>query len=149
MCLTSDARSSNNSILLDNQDGEDADIVPVVALDSFWDKSVRIDMLKVDIEGHEYKFLIGAEKTVKSNMPMIYMEYSDLFQRLSSGKSGEELLCSLIEFGYRIEILHRSGQAEKVTGGTHDTIQRVTAALAETISRNGTHLDLYLESSLG
>ena len=107
-------------------------------------------MIKVDIEGHEYKFVTGAKETLKRDMPMIYLEYSDVFQKRSSETSGEELLSLLFEFGYKVEILHRSGQPEKIPGSTQDAVQRLTAALAESIAGgNHHHIDLYFEGSRG
>ena len=35
---------------------------------------VRVDVIKVDIEGHEHKFLTGARATLERNRPAILME---------------------------------------------------------------------------
>ena len=31
------------------------ELIPVVRLDSFWEKDVKIDMIKLDIEGYEFE----------------------------------------------------------------------------------------------
>ena len=44
----------------------------------------KIDFIKLDIEGAEYKALLGAEKTIKKNKPVIavcvYHNQSDFFR---------------------------------------------------------------------
>lgn len=63
-----------NRIGLDGEPG--AHRVPSLTLDRFVDeqKLERIDMIKVDIEGAEHKFLQGARATIKSFRPIIAVE---------------------------------------------------------------------------
>jgi FkbM family methyltransferase len=48
------------------------DIVPSLAID-------RLDFVKLDIEGHEDKFLAGAHRTIRRFRPIIYMEINNFF----------------------------------------------------------------------
>jgi len=48
--------------------------IEVVALDAIWDSDMRIDLIKVDIEGHEDLFLQGASETLCKHRPTILME---------------------------------------------------------------------------
>jgi len=47
--------------------------VPIDMLDNFKFDS-RIGVMKVDIEGHEHKFLAGAEQTINRDRPLIFAE---------------------------------------------------------------------------
>ena len=47
-------------------------IISVKKLDKFNFKN--IDLIKIDVEGHEYKVILGAVKTIKKNLPIIICE---------------------------------------------------------------------------
>jgi len=47
-------------------------IIKVKTLDSFNFKNV--DLIKIDVEGHEQKVIMGATKTIKKNLPIIICE---------------------------------------------------------------------------
>jgi FkbM family methyltransferase len=51
-------------------------MVRLETLDRIWAGKGRIDAAKVDIEGHEAKFLQGGRKTIASHRPVILMEVS-------------------------------------------------------------------------
>lgn len=70
--------------------------VPVVSLDDyFYDKSLKLDFLKIDVEGAELFVLKGAERILKKDTPMLLIEIhgpflhrfgytvSDLFEYLN------------------------------------------------------------------
>ena len=138
--------TSNNTLFEGGNQGENVELTPVVRLDSFWDAKIKIDMIKIDIEGYEYKFLEGAMQTIAKYHPAIYLEYSDLFQRTGSGVPGTFKLSKLIAFGYSFDILHRARPPEEVAGSTSEVIERIEKALADHVqSDGGSHLDLYLE----
>ena len=46
--------------------------VPLIALDDYWENE-PIGLVKVDIEGHEDEFLVGAQKTLLRWRPIIYI----------------------------------------------------------------------------
>jgi FkbM family methyltransferase len=140
------SHTSNTALFEGGNQGKNIELIPVVRLDSFWDKNIRIDMIKLDIEGYESKFMEGAAQTIVKDHPVIYLEYSDLFQRHGSGVPGEVLLSKLIDFGYSFEILHRTRSPEQVAGSKSEVIGRIDNALADHIRADrGSHLDLYLE----
>ncbi len=146
-CLyfSKDRQTSNNTLVGEGNQGASFEVVPVVTLDGFWNKEIPIDMVKIDIEGHEYKFFKGAMETVRRNMPMIYLEYSDEFQKLGSGQSGASLLSELIDIGYGFEILHREKPSEKILGSKYEIIEQINSALTRHITHDhGSHLDLFL-----
>jgi FkbM family methyltransferase len=58
---------------LENIDGPFREImIETEALDSM--KIEDVDFIKIDIEGHEYDFLIGAFGTLKSSLPILQIE---------------------------------------------------------------------------
>jgi FkbM family methyltransferase len=69
----------------------------------------RIDLLKIDVEGHEYRALRGARRLLERHRPLIVTEYSPDFQRDGSGVSGETYLGFLRHHGYAISIFDEDG----------------------------------------
>ena len=56
--------------LTDSKEGEEK--VQTVTLDSF--NLPRLDFIKLDVQGFEYKAFIGGEKTIKKHLPIIFLE---------------------------------------------------------------------------
>lgn len=56
---------------------ENVDVVTLDDLIKSCSDIDRVDLVKVDIEGYEYAFLLGAEKTIKAFKPMILMEIEE------------------------------------------------------------------------
>lgn len=50
--------------------------VPIKTLDSL-DIAGKIDLIKIDVEGHELEVLKGAKATIGSNLPQLFMETHD------------------------------------------------------------------------
>jgi FkbM family methyltransferase len=61
----------------------------------------RVDVIKVDIEGHEDRFLEGATKTLAAFRPVILMEVNRWFYERRS-LDFDRLIPSLLPSGYRI-----------------------------------------------
>lgn len=61
----------------------------------------KIDFIKVDIEGFEMNFLKGAEKTIRTFRPSIFMEV-DQAKLTRQNSSANELLGKLQSFGYKL-----------------------------------------------
>ncbi len=60
----------------------------VTTLDDFMKenfKDDKIDLIKIDVEGYEYKVLVGAKETLKKYSPVIILEcYDDHFEEVNS-----------------------------------------------------------------
>lgn len=68
-----------------------------------------INVLKIDIEGHEYAAMLGANSILSQSQPTIITEYSDEFQRLGSGVDGMQYLKLMESYGYRFSLLGENG----------------------------------------
>jgi len=84
-------------------------LVNVTTLDRFVQehKLTRIDFVKVDIEGHEYRFLKGARATLSHLLPPMMMEFSS-HHLARAGHTIQEVLDELRAIGYR-EFYYREG----------------------------------------
>lgn len=139
--------SSNNSISeiprLKNLAFNDFDLIGVAPLDRLLGDTQQVDVIKIDIEGREYRAFLGTMKTIKRCRPVIFCEYNPLAQKEQSDVDGSELLLLLINENYDVEILHRSKARNKIAGEP----QEIVALINEEWRRhqedeNGTHLDL-------
>jgi FkbM family methyltransferase len=75
------------------------------------DRGIRkMDLVKVDIEGGEMKFLNGARKTIETMAPKIILELKQhLLER--SGSDEEEVVSFLTEMGYEVHRIKGTGDA--------------------------------------
>ena len=69
-------------------------IIKVKTLDSFNFKNV--DLIKIDVEGHEQKVIVGATKTIKKNLPIIICEIEQRHTLISIHK----IFKLIKDFGY-------------------------------------------------
>jgi FkbM family methyltransferase len=60
----------------------EGDLVPTIALDDL--QIDRVALLKIDVEGHEWDVFQGAERTIRSCLPVIYFEAKRLEGTVSS-----------------------------------------------------------------
>jgi FkbM family methyltransferase len=113
-------------------------IVALTLLDEIVDER-HIDAMKIDVEGHEYRALRGAEKMLSKSRPVIVSEYSPDYQQVGSGVSGATYLRFLQSFGYRASVLDRSGVVTPVNSDS------LFEQLDERCRLAGHHVDLLLE----
>ncbi len=82
--------------------------ITVDTLDSFCERCdiKRVDLIKIDIEGHEMHALRGGEKTIQRHHPRMMVE---IFPRSlqEQGASATELVSWLTERGYQLWVLRR------------------------------------------
>jgi FkbM family methyltransferase len=84
-----------------NQLGPSGHAVASVTLDTFVEerKLARIDVIKMDVEGHECSVLEGAREVLAKFRPRLFIEFDDASLR-SQGRSGDELLSIVRGAGY-------------------------------------------------
>jgi len=51
-----------------------SETIDIVKIDDFFDEDTKIALIKADVEGYEYKALLGAEKVISRNRPILYLE---------------------------------------------------------------------------
>lgn len=81
------------------------EIVQGVPLDSILSSDLQIDVVKIDIEGSEFKALHGMREALKRWKPVIISEYSPYLLKDYSQVSGEEYLRFLLDLGYEAKII--------------------------------------------
>jgi hypothetical protein len=122
-------------------------VVPTFPLDLIRSALRPVHLVKMDIEGMEYRASIGALTMFREQRPLVFSEYSPAYQRSQSGVDGAELLKLFFQLGYGVEILHRGQDREEVQAATEgDAIARIDAAWRQHVDEDsGTHLDLCLK----
>jgi FkbM family methyltransferase len=121
------------------------DVVGVAPLDSLIDHSLHIALMKIDIEGREYRALLGAKRILEEHRPAIFCEYHPSAQKDASGVEGADLIRLIHEAGYGFEILHRSRPREFVDGNLTSIIKKIDDEHSKhRRDDGGTHLDLCL-----
>jgi FkbM family methyltransferase len=144
----------NNHQLEPSGDGvpadlDDFDIAPVVPLDLLRSEFGKVDVMKIDIEGMEYRAFMGAKAFMAEQKPITFLEYSPRFQAETSRAEGSALLSFFLDMGYGVEILHRKKKREAVKGATPaEVIAKIDAAWMRHVEDDkGTHLDLCLKAA--
>jgi len=109
-----------NSQFFTGDEGEDINsyevkTVPTISLDEYFSDGQKIDFLKVDVEGAEYKVLQGARQTLANNPDIqILMEWS-IPQLQSQGVEPNEVLEFFQQRGFKPSVLDwRDGSATEV-----------------------------------
>jgi FkbM family methyltransferase len=69
MTLAPDRSRANTLTYLDDEAGEEVEVITLDSLDL-----VACHLIKIDVEGMEIDVLRGAEQTIKTHRPLIYME---------------------------------------------------------------------------
>lgn len=85
-------------------------LVRSVKLDDHLRNVERVDVIKIDIEGAEYRALLGAQQLIETHHPIIFSEFSPTGLQHVSNASGEDYLRLLVNHNYQIAILERTGQ---------------------------------------
>jgi FkbM family methyltransferase len=100
----------NAAIVIDDGKDDGFSTLPIAMkrLDDIWPEfgDLRLDVLKVDIEGHEDLFLEGAQETIARHQPIIQMEINPWFYERRG-----------IDIGQRIKSLLPSAPSFRLTHG--------------------------------
>lgn len=93
----------------ENLDALNAQLTIALPLDLLLGDLKRLDLVKMDIEGFEYKCLLGAEGLLRKHKPAILFEYSPILIRKYSGVEGVVYLKKFVSLGYGLEVLLPEG----------------------------------------
>ena len=59
----------------------------------------KLDLLKIDVDGYDYKVLNGAKSAIKKFSPIVFIELAN-FTLIEQGDSVEDILLFLAKYGY-------------------------------------------------
>ena len=111
---------------------------PMKLIDDF--VSDRLDLLKIDVEGYEYRILSVARLLWKRN-PIIITEYSPLFEKSGSGVEGADYLKLFVSRNYRLVVLRPLGQPTEYVGRDISAVDSICHELL-TGPLNWNHVDI-------
>lgn len=112
-----------------------AETVACLPIDALALPGPRVHLVKIDVEGAEYNALLGAERLIRRDHPLIVFEFGPGQLPGISGVSGETLLQWLTARGYTLEVIQHD--APPTPHG-----QDCTAVLAAYQARNVDHIDV-------
>jgi FkbM family methyltransferase len=95
-------------------------------------------LIKIDVEGYEFKVLEGLDDMIRRHKPVMLIEFAPPSLRNTSGVDGKQFLGWLIERGYSVTIL--------TTTGRHDCGADIERVLAHYESAESDHVDLLLRA---
>lgn len=106
------------SSLSDRQSrGETREIpVTLARIDDLWPTDLRLDFIKIDVEGHEYAALRGAEAILRCHRPLILFEAGAINDQDVDPGSYDALFAFLTDLGYEIRpVFHQHFGREPVS----------------------------------
>jgi FkbM family methyltransferase len=82
-----------------------ADYVATVRVDDCVPPDAFVSLVKIDVEGHEFRALSGAAQTIKRCHPVIITEFSPSALEANSRVSGQDYLHQLASWHYHISVV--------------------------------------------
>ena len=86
-----------------------ARIVPAAALDTIVPADKRIDLIKIDVDGAEYKAMLGCQQIIERFRPVIISEFAPGLLPGISGVGGEDYLRWFGSQNYDISVIQPDG----------------------------------------
>ncbi len=85
-----------------HEQSEFTEEITIIALDDFVkEQNCRVDLIKIDVEGYESEVIKGAEKTLREQKPVLFMEVDDSMLR-SQNSSAKDLIAQLHCLNYQV-----------------------------------------------
>jgi FkbM family methyltransferase len=110
----------------------------VLALDMFIPDDLPIDVIKIDIDGYDFRAMMGARRTLERHHPHVFAEYLPSLLRELSGVEPSDYLELYRSCGYnRFDVLMKDGSILEMG----DDIARIANLPAEL---GVTHVDLHI-----
>lgn len=85
-------------------------LVRTVRLDTVLRGLPRLDVIKMDIEGAEYRALAGGRHLIDTHRPIIFSEFSPSGLQNVSQVSGETYLAALVDKRYTLSVINPDGR---------------------------------------
>ncbi len=139
--LSLNAFRSNGFVTSVGQAAETATIVQGQPLDTLLQGLERLDVIKMDIEGHEPLALRGMRDTLSRFRPVLIFEFHPVAIRENSGSDPAAFLESLSDMGYRLAVIRRDG-AETTPRDAAGILKEWDELNRRTGAGGSVHLDL-------
>jgi len=119
------------------------DYVPTCRLDEVLSFVPKIDVVKIDIEGHEPSAWKGMTTLMRRHRPVVFTEFSPIAMR-NVGQNANEYLGMLFDHASRVRVLHRD--TVPVECADAHTVMVEWESANRRLGLNGElHLDLHIE----
>lgn len=82
----------------------------------------RIDLIKIDVEGHEPAAIQGMETLIRRDHPIIFSEVNEYWLRNGSHSSAREYIAQLVSLGYQVYSVENLDEPLKVDTLTLDSL---------------------------
>ena len=102
-----------------------AETVTALRIDDVVPRTVRVDFVKIDVEGYEFKALSGALNTLQRSRPVIVSEFSPASLPHTSGVSGREYLQFFERLGYDMFVI---ADSETIAADVSGVLSRFDAS---------------------
>lgn len=139
--LSLNAFRSNGFVTSVDHAAETATIVPGQPLDTLLTELERLDVIKMDIEGHEPLALRGMRDTLSRFRPVLIFEFHPAAIRDNSGSDPAAFLESLTDLGYRLAVIRHDG-AETTALDAAGIMNEWAELNRQTRAGGSAHLDL-------
>lgn len=97
------------STIIPRKDFNASETIRTRIFSDFWNDRLRIDVVKIDVEGYEYQVLRGMEKELRKYSPVILFEFSPIFYKKINIKN-EAILEFLFDIGYELFDVEKGNQ---------------------------------------
>jgi FkbM family methyltransferase len=84
-------------------------LVQGVPLDDLLQHEARIDVVKIDVEGHEPRVLQGMQMLIRRHRPVIFSEFHPKAMQDYFGLDGTDYVRALLRLDYRLAAIERDG----------------------------------------
>jgi FkbM family methyltransferase len=118
-------------------------LVQAMKVDDLLQSEPKIDIIKIDIEAHEFFAIRGMEQTLKKHKPTIFTEFHPWAIRLNYPIEPEEYLKQLINYDYRLSIIEASGNI--VSAPNSKFVMSYWQGLKNKLKSDTVHIDLMAE----
>lgn len=130
---------SNGGVINEDDARDTSMLVQAVVMDEFLKDERRIDLVKLDIEGHEISALRGMAGLIGRHEPKIICEFNPWAMRLNESGAPDEYLALLFDLRYKIAVVGDKGQLIDVSSPAE------VVSYQRSLGDERIHIDLYAQ----